>query len=160
MLRMNPETMMEMLRQQLPGLKTQGQMTAFLAAQEAFFATVAAALRGDHVGYNLATGALNLGLKAVQQATELATKFEDVPPGERSEAAAEFMANPVAAQVTEYDQARALMSELERVKTTEELGVWYNGNRHRLEGVKDPTLRNNLFDMIRNRRGELSGVQP
>lgn len=147
------QVFMRALQGQLPGLKSQGQFTAFQASFEAFRAVVNGILEGKKDQEKVGREALDKALETLRMATEITRKLEDVPEAATSEAAAEFKKPPSA--FTEYDKQRALLSELQQVGTLSALDDWWRQNRQRIDEVKTPSLRNPLIDAVREKKHQL-----
>ena len=148
-----PDIFAEALKTQLPGLKTKAQMTAFMASFEAYRAMVNAILEGNHEHEAKAQEALITSFEVIRKATEISNMLRDVPEAAASIESDDFRAEPT--QWGEYDKQRKLLSELEGLKTSDDLADWYKTNRKRIDEVMTATLRNPLLDAIREKRGKL-----
>jgi hypothetical protein len=148
------EMFMKALQQQLPGLKSQAQFTAFQGAFEAFRAVSNAILAKNKEGETSAKEALEKGFETLRMATDLTQKLEDVPEAATSAEAEEFKRPP--AEFQEYDVQRSLLSELTKISTLSELNEWWKTNRQRVDQVKNPSLRNPLIDLVREKKAQLA----
>ncbi len=138
------------LQGQLPGIKSQAQYTAFNAGFEAFRAIVNGITTGNAELEVKGKEALAQAFEVLRTATSVTKKLEDVPEAATSAAAEDFKRPP--AEFMEYDVQRALLSELERLGSEDQLNHWYNDNRRRVESIKTSGLRNALFDAIRAKK--------
>jgi hypothetical protein len=144
------EKFFKALQQQLPGLKSQAQFTAFNAAFEAFRGVMNGIFEDKPELEKAARDALESAFKAAKQVTELTARLTEDPEAATSKAAEEFKQPP--AEFGEYDEQRKLMSELAGIQTHRDLMDWYKTNKPRLDRVKSPSLRNPLIDAIRERK--------
>lgn len=151
------EMFMKALQQQLPGLKSQAQFTAFQGAFEAFRAISNAILAKNKEAETTAKEALEKGFETLRMATDLTQKLEDVPEAATSAEAEEFKRPP--AEFQEYDVQRSLLSELSKISTLSELNEWWKTNRQRVDQVKSPSLRNPLIDLVREKKAHLAAPQ-
>jgi hypothetical protein len=140
----------EALKTQLPGLKTQAQLTAFMASFEAYREVMNALLEGNHEKETAAREALATSFEVVRKATDISNMLKDVPEAAASKASEDFRNEPK--QWGEYDVQRKLLSELAGLKTAHDLNDWYRTNRRRIDTVTAATLRNPLLDAIREKK--------
>lgn len=147
------DMMIEMLRQQVPNLKTQAHFNTFMACFDAMRHTLDAYFRGDLKAAAQSRDALNTGLDMAGQLKTVADQVAEIPEEERSKAAQEHVAPP--AQYTEGAESQVLTQELSDIKTLARLNEWYETNRMRIDKIVDLDLRNTLFDAIRLKRNEL-----
>jgi hypothetical protein len=145
--------MLQMLRAQVPNLKTQAQFNVFMACFDALRGTVNGYFGGEMASAEMARDALNQALDLAKGLSEMATKLDEVPDEVKSETAKEF--DTPAKELHEYDEARALMTELESQGDAASLQRWYDSNRQRLDRIVSQGLRNELFDAIRAKRNTL-----
>lgn len=145
---------MRALQQQLPGIKSQAQFTAFQASFEAFRAVVNGVLEGNREAEAAGKEALAKSFETLRVATDLTGKLQDVPEAATSKEAEAFKRPP--SEFGEYDIQRGLLSELQQIQTLSELNEWWAGNRARIDEVKSPALRNPLIDLVREKKGRLS----
>lgn len=138
------------LQQQLPSLKSQAQFTAFQAAFESFRGVMNAIFEANPVTEKECIDALNKAFDVAKKVTEVTHKLADVPEAATSKAAEEFKQPP--AEFSEYDEARALMTELAHVETLSALTQWWTTNRARIDRVRSPSVRNPLLDAVRERK--------
>jgi hypothetical protein len=138
------------LQQQLPALKSQAHFTAFQAAFEAFRGVMNAIFEGNPITEGQCMDALNKAFDVSKKMTEMTNKLADVPEAATSKAAEEFKQPP--AEFSEYDDARALMTELAHIEKLGPLNEWYQTNRARIDRVRSPSVRNPLLDAIRERK--------
>jgi hypothetical protein len=146
--------MLNMLRQQMPALKTQAQFNVFMVAFDALRGTLNAYFGGQTAGAEIARDALNKALDMAAKVTEIAESLKEIPEEQRSDQANTFTSEPV--QFHEYDEHRSLLLELTNIKTYAELQQWYLTTEPRRSKIVSQNLRNELFDNVRLRREELS----
>lgn len=140
----------EALKTQLPGLKNQAQLNAFMASFEAYREVMNSILDGNHEKETAAREALATSFEVVRKATDISNMLKDVPEAAASKASEDFRAEPK--QWSEYDVQRKLLSELAGLKTAQDLNDWYKTNRKRIDTVTAVTLRNPLLDEIREKK--------
>jgi hypothetical protein len=151
----DPEQMMaEMLRKQMPGIKTQAQYDAVVGALDAVRLVVNAILEGHKETETSARRALELAFDAVAKATEITRKLEDSPEAATSKAAEQFKDPP--AQFTELEDQRRQLAELDAVQTIEELNAWYATTKLRRDKIVTQSLRNTLLDAIRIKKNSFA----
>jgi hypothetical protein len=148
--------MAQAMRQSMPELKTQVQFTSFMAGFDAFRLVCNSIFSGDTALETKALEAFDKSLEAMRVATKLSNQFQEIPAEDRSPSAAQFVEAPL--QYGEYDTQKKLLSELDRLTSTEELNAWYLGTRDEREKVVSQSLRNILFDQIRNKRDALANL--
>lgn len=137
----------------MPDLKSQVQLTAFMAGFDAFRLWCNSIFSNDPVLEAQATGAFEKSLEAMRVATRLNKQFQEIPVEERSPSANQFIETPL--QFTEYDSQKKLLMELSRISTTEALNAWYTSTKEERDKIVSQTLRNVLFDAIRSKRNAL-----
>jgi hypothetical protein len=149
------EMLMQAMRQQMPGLKTQAQFNAALAVFDTVRMTLNYIFDGNATKAAEAKQALDLALDAATKITEITKQLEDVPEAATSPAAQEFKTPP--AQFMEYDTQKALLVELEQIASPGELSLWYGETKSRRDQIKSQTLRDTLLDTIRAKKRALEG---
>ncbi len=150
-----PEALMgEMLRQQMPGIKSQAQYNAVLGALDAFRLTVNALLSSDQVKAVEGRKALDMAMDVIAKATEVTNRLEEVPEAATSKTAAAFKDPP--AEFHEYDAQRQLLSALPSLHSLDELSTWYAETKGLRDKVVSQGLRNELLDAIRVKKHELT----
>lgn len=148
---MSPEAMMmQMLKQQVPSIRTQVHLNTFIAAFDALRATIDAYYTGDLEKALQSREALNKALDMAKDLKMVVERLEQIPEADRSEQARAATAEPK--QFHEYDWHRALMAELRQVTSRAGLEAWYAGTKDRRALVTDQKLRNELHDIIRTMR--------
>ena len=153
--KLNPEQLMaQALRQQMPGLQTQAQYNVTMTAFDALRVHLNAVFMSDKELAAKSKDALLKALEGAVQATELSQKLGHVPEAATSTAAEEFKQPPK--QFHEYDVQRALLTELEQIRSAPQFEQWYIANRSRIDTVVSPSYRNVLFDAIREKKGSLT----
>jgi hypothetical protein len=151
----NPQEMMlNAMRQQIPNLKTQAQFNIFMSAFDALRHTLNLAFGRDLAGFEKGKEALNKALASAYTISEIIEKLQDSPEAATSKAAEEFKNPP--REFQEYDVQKSLLAELSTKTTVDDLTRWYEANRARIDCVVSQTLRNELFDAIRNKKHELT----
>lgn len=146
--------MMQMLRQQVPSIRTQMHLNTFIAAFDAFRATIDGYYTGDLEKAEQAREALNKGLDMAKNVKSMVDRLEQIPEGDRSAQARAATAEPT--QFHEYDEQRRLMLELNGIGTKAALETWYAAQKERRDRITDQKLRNELHDAIRARRNMLA----
>lgn len=150
----SPEEMMSaMLRQSMPNLRSQAQYNLFMGCFEALRVTLNAYFGAELESAAKARQALDKALDVAKQIPQVTERLDQIPPEQRSDQINEHLNPP--RQYHEYDEQRRLLAELAAVPSLEQLGIWYNENKPRMDEVVSQGLRNELFDAIRNRRKEL-----
>lgn len=147
------EAMLQMLKAQVPNLKTQAQFNVFMACFDALRGTVNGYFGNEMASAEMARDALNQALDMAKGLSEMVAKLDEVPDEVKSETAKEAV-RP-AKELHEYDEARALMTELEAINDRGTLQRWYDTNRERLDRVVTVKLRNEVMDAIRTKRNAL-----
>jgi hypothetical protein len=152
----SPDMMMaDLLRRQMPGIKSQAQYDAVVGAMEATQHVLSAILEGNEGKATKAREALEAAFTAASQATELTARLEEVPEAATSEAAEAFKQAP--AQFVEGDVSQELLSELEGIDDLSTLNTWYADTKERRSKVVTSSLRNELLDAIRAKNSALRG---
>ena len=144
------EQMLEAMKAQLPGLKTQAQLTAFMGCFEALQLTLNAIFEGDESQVEVGQKAINLALEVAVQATVISKQLEESPEAATSEAAEEF--KTPALNTLEYDVQRKLMVELEAIEKLADLVAWYERTADDRNRITSQNLRNPLLDAIRQKK--------
>jgi hypothetical protein len=138
------------LQEQMPGIKSQAQLDAFLASLEALKVTVNAIHSGDKDAEAKGREALSKALDAVSKATQITEKLREVPEAATSKESEAFKVPPK--EFEESDIYRGLLSELEDIRRLDVLNAWYQANRQRIDQVVSQNLRDALFDAIREKK--------
>jgi hypothetical protein len=147
----NPELMMaELLRRQMPAIKSQAQYDAVVGSLDAVRAVVNAILEGKPSEEADGRKALEMAFEAARVATHATQQLEDVPEAATSEASKAFKEEP--AQFTELEDQRRMLAELEAITTTEALNDWYADTKDRRDKIVNQKLRNELLDAIRAKK--------
>lgn len=145
----------EALRVQIPALQTQAQYNAFVAAFDAFRFKLNAIFANDAAKEVEASKALDAAFDVARKMTEITEKLRDVPEAATGPNAAMFTQAP--AEFQEHDIQKALLSELEKCDSLDELNDWYNATptKQRRDRVVSQQLRNVLIDSIRAKQTAL-----
>jgi hypothetical protein len=144
------------LRQSMPNLKTQAQLTAFMIGFDAFRQYFDALCSGSPELEELTRGTLDRAIEMAKDATQLARKIEEIPPEMRGPASSSLVQPPV--EFEEVDIQKKLLIELERITTLTELQGWYLSTREARDRVVSQPLRNVLLDRIRGKKEALGGT--
>lgn len=147
-----------LIREQMPGVKTQGQFNAVMALFETVRALGNAICESDPAKSVEARQAFEKALDTLRQATELSNKLRDVPEAATSPAAEAFKTAPT--QFHENDLQTALLVEIEALTSGPALTEWYAANRVRMDQITTQSLRNKLFDAIRAKRDSFAVASP
>jgi len=146
--------MADALKQLIPGIKTQAQLTAFMVAFDSFRVLVTALIDGNKEQEGVGRDLLSKSLEAVRTASELSAKFAELPEDQKlSSTANSFVAPPT--HFLEYDIQKRLLSELSRITTMEELNTWYVSTKEDRDRVVSQSLRNILMDSIRSKKDKI-----
>jgi hypothetical protein len=138
------------LQEQMPEIKSQAQLDAFLTSLGALKSTVSAILSGDKEAEARGREALSKSLEAVAKATQITEKLREVPEAATSKEAEAFKSPPK--EFSEGEVYQGLMSELEDIRRPDLLSTWYQSNRQRIDQVVSQGLRDTLFDAIREKK--------
>lgn len=147
------QALIQALGSQIPNLKTQAQFNVFIAAFDAFRLCMDAAFSGDKAALAKGKETLERSFDAAEQSRDIAEKLKDVPEAAESDEAKEHKDPPK--QFKEYDVQKQLMLELTVIQTPDELSEWYEKKKSEMDQVVSATLRNELFDAIRNKKHAL-----
>lgn len=142
-----------LLRNQMPGIKTQAQYDAVLGALDAVRLVANALLERDRFKEAEGRRAMELAFHAIDKATELTLKLEDSPEAATSAAAEAFKTAP--AEFRELEDQRRQLAELDALTTTDELTQWYAATKPRRDLIVTQSLRNQLMDAIRTKKAAL-----
>lgn len=148
------QDLFELMRLQVPNLKTQAQLKAYQVAFEALSYMANAYYGGDTETAEKAAYALDRAIEAIQEAANIAQRVEAIPEDQRSPDMEEMIAPP--REPREIEEQRSLLAELEAITSSSDLTRWYGTNRKRLELVVSNPYRNELFDAIRAKQQALS----
>jgi hypothetical protein len=144
----------DLLKKQMPGLKTQAQYNVALGALDAVRMTLNAIFEDNTDQEVRGREALRIALELARTSTEIARKLSDVPEAATGKLAEEHKNPP--AQFHEFDTQRRLLAELESIQTVEALNEWYASTKQRRDAVVTQSLRNVLMDAIRTKKGTLA----
>jgi hypothetical protein len=151
----DPERIMvDLLKRQMPGIKTQAQYDAVVGAMDVLRLLLNAVLEQDWTKEMEAMEALKLAIDATRKATELTDKLEEVPEASDSEAAEKFKQPP--AQFQEQEVQAHLLEELAVIQRLETLNSWYAETRERRDQIVTQSLRDTLLDKIRKKKHDLT----
>jgi hypothetical protein len=146
-----PEALLQALQSQLPGLKTQAQLNAFMAGFDALRLVMGSIFQGDVAAETKALEALAQIFELARSSTQLSNQYAEAPE------VASTVSNPYTQppkSVAEYDIQRKLLSELAAITSDDDLQVWYAKSRPEQDLVISQSLRNVLFDAIRAKKSE------
>jgi hypothetical protein len=146
-------TMAELLKEQMPGIKSQAQYNAVLGALDAVRLVLNAILEEDKAKETEARKALEMAFDVTAKATEITNKLEAVPEAATSKKSEDFKNPPV--QFHEYDIQRKLLTELEHISTLADLNKWYVNTKEQRDRVITQNLRDILMDTVRAKKGML-----
>jgi hypothetical protein len=140
-------TEIDALIKTLRGVKSQAQYDAIAAVLKATLSVVEGTLSGEATNRSLR--AMDLSFDALEKATELTLKLEDVPEAATSKAAEAFKTPP--AQFTEGGVVETLKQELSTLTTATAVQEWYQrqATKDALATIVTPALRNEIMDPIR-----------
>lgn len=150
----DPERMMaEMLRKQMPGIKSQAQYNAVVGALDAVRLVLNAILEGKRDQEADGRKALEMAFEITSKSTEITSKLEEVPEAATSKSAEAFRTPPT--QFSEYDVLKQLLAELGQITVLRDLTSWYDNTKDRRDKVVTQGLRNTLMDAIRTKKVSL-----
>lgn len=145
------EVMAELLKQQMPGIKSQAQYDATLAALDCTVAALNAIFTSaSDKDFDLAREALDLAFRAARKSTELTEKLEEVPEAVTSPAGDVFKKPP--AQYHEREIQVQLLADLLSISTYDELTRWYAATKGQRDQIVSQSLRNELLDQVRAKK--------
>jgi hypothetical protein len=148
------QMMIEAMRQQIPGLKTQAQFGAAMESFKALTEMLGSIFDRDPLRVEAAMKALMLSLEVAGKVTDLGEMLKDVPEAATSSAADAFKNAP--AEFSERDTQEKLLKELALLKNGADLNTWYDMTKRDRDSVKSQDLRNVLLDAIRARKREMT----
>lgn len=148
------EAVLQAIRQQMPNVKSQAQYNLFMQAFDALRISMNAAFGLDRENFEKGKQALDLLMGAALKITEGVQRLQDDPDAATSKVAEDFKTPPK--QFHELDLQKALLVELSLLTSLDDLQKWYDMNRHRLDSVVSQSLRNSLFDAIREKRNSFA----
>lgn len=148
---MTQEDMMaQVLKAQIPHLKTQAQLNAFMLGFDAFRSLIDSIFAGDKAREETSKDVLDKALHACRLATEIGDKYAQVPEAAQTKTAEPFVQAP--AQFSEYDTQKRLLSELEAIQDMPSLTTWYQETTSTRNTITSQNFRNILIDAIRAKR--------
>jgi len=150
---LSPTSMVDLLKAQMPGIKSQAQYNAVVGAFDAIRFVLNAILTVDKNKETEARRALEMALDATTKATELTLKLEGMSEATNSKLADVFKKSPI--EFHEYDIQRKLLAELERISNLNDLNNWYIRTREQRDQVITQDLRDILMDSIRAKKNAL-----
>jgi len=146
--------MLQMLGQQIPNMKTQAQLTVFMAAFDALRLTLNGYFGNSFVAAEQARIALDQALDMSKQTTGITSKIREVE--NKSDTAKNFEVETLPpSNVHEYDNVKALMAGLGAISSLNDLNKWYAQNRSALDKIVDSKLRDQVFDAVRTKKQQL-----
>ena len=146
-------SIIDLIKQTMPNLRTQAQFDAFMASFEALRASMDAIFKGMPGAVEAGIEAITKGFEAARKATEISNKLRDVPEAATSKTAEIFKEPP-----KEFDEVRIqreLLTELDGLLSLADLSRWYTEARERMDRVVSRSLRDALFDTIRAKKESL-----
>ena len=148
--------MVDVMRQQIPNLKTQAQLNAFMTTFEALRHTMNAAFGRSKAEFDQYREVLDKALDAAWSISGIVETLSENPEAATSADAKQFKDPPL--EFMEFDAQRALLSELADIRDLPALNHWYKSNGERINSVVSPDLRNPLLDAIRTKKHTLEQV--
>jgi hypothetical protein len=142
-----------LIRKQMPGIKTQGQYDAVVGVMDALRLVLNAILESSKIREGEASKALEMALEATRKATELTNKLEEVPEAATSKISESFKNAPL--QFEEFSIHKKLLQELESIDSMESLNFWYAETKEERDRIVTQGLRNTLIDNIRSKKNQL-----
>lgn len=148
------QDLFNLMRLQVPNLKTQSQFDAYRLAFEALSYMADAYFSGNETLAERSRVALENAITAIQEASKLVERAQAIPEEDRGQAVANALRPP--REFTEVEEQRRLLAELDAVTDLTSLNQWYHDSRSRMELVVSQPYRNQLFDAIREKQQKLS----
>ena len=138
-----------LVKEWVPSLHTKAQQDAYLIAFEAFHVLCNQIVSSwpSEEGEDL----LKKGLEALRTATDISTKFKDIPPEARSEETSKLFTSP-------EETYQELLEQLNACSSKKELAEWYQQTRPAREKITSNPHRDNLFDAIRQKQVNLGKI--
>lgn len=153
----NPDELMrQMMTEQIPNLKTQAHYNFFMQAFDALRKTLNSYFGNEPKAGDEARAGLDKVLDAAKKIPDIERQVAEM--GDSASDAAQEFTQP-AKELHEFDNQRALMTELAAVENGGELKRWYEANRDRLDAIVSKSIRDELFDAIRKRRNEFAAQE-
>jgi len=144
----------QMVKARIPGMSSQAQHTAFMSGFDAYCFTMQAICSGNAENEALGRKTLYQAFDVAKKATEVTEKLREVPEAATSEASEVFKRPPP--EFAEAQEQQALLAELNAISDIAGLTEWYVETRARRDLVRTQSLRNKLYDAIRERRNNLT----
>lgn len=141
---------MRLLQVLVPNLKSQAHFNMFMASFDALKTCMDFYFSGDQSKARVARDALNRALDMASDVHAITSKIEEMPAESLTEASKEFVSAPK--QFLEYDRQRRLLEELAQIQSMDVLNVWYAESKSEMDLIVSQSLRNELFDAIRNKK--------
>jgi len=145
------QVMVEMMRQQIPNLKTQAQFDHVMKLFEGLHFYLNAAFGQNEAVLKKSREALNKGLDLAVQLGVMAEQAAESP---------EIPTNPdfvnTPKEFTEIQTQQQLLKEVAALDSAERLNQWYLEQKSAMDGIVSTKLRNELFDAIRQRKKDLA----
>jgi hypothetical protein len=152
---LSPEAMMmQMLKQQVPSIRTQMHLNTFIGAFDALRVTIDGYYTGNIEQALKAREALDKALDMARDVKMVVERLEEIPEADRSPQARASTAEPK--QFLEYDHQKTLLLELGRITSRVSLEAWYTETKPVRDLITDQKLRNELHDAIRAKRNDLA----
>ena len=147
------QAMAAALQERIPSLKTQAQYNLFTTIFETLTTYLDYAFQGDKEGATRLKDGLDKLLASAFTITEIGERLQDEPEAAKSPEAAEFREPP--REFQEVDIQRKLATELMTKTSLAELNQWYEETVGERDRIVSQSLRNELFDAIRDRKKTL-----
>jgi hypothetical protein len=145
--------LIELLKEMLPSLKTQGQLSLFEASFNSLRCVLEGYFSGDLVVAQKGRDALEASLEAAKQMSVLTSQLREMPNEAKSPAAKSF--ETPAKVWNERDAAMKLLTEMAGITTLIAFQQWYSESRYQFENLVSQEVRNEVFDAIRRKRKAL-----
>lgn len=142
--------MIEAIKKEMPGLKSQAQFNAVMVAFDALKFVINAILEAKVTDEAEGRKAIDMALDVVHKATLVTQQLTDVPEAATGQGAADCVTPPK--EFEEVSVQKELLAELEGIQDGEALTQWYADSRPRMDRVVSPGLRNPLFDAVRTKK--------
>lgn len=139
------------IRASVPNLKTQAQLTAYLASFDALRCLLNAIYGNDTEQEKLALKAFDQAVELARKSTALGAKIDEVPLEQRGEASAAFVDPPSVENSRDYDAFKELTLSLNDISSRAGLNQWYEDTKERRAHVTSKHLRDSLIDAIRKK---------
>ena len=144
--------LIDIIQERVPHLRTQAQMDILEAALEAVLQYHDCVYGNNLDGAERLRPLIDKTLDLPILASSIGSKLEGEPEAATSEAAQSFKSEAF----EEVQIQHGLLAELEELASSSELAQWYSNSRADRDKVVSQSLRDELYDAIRDKKKDLS----